>query len=174
MTITRIETGLAAMPLPFAAPDLSDLGPEEAGWHVWPYGSLIAVVRRIHGRDPDRPRIDDYDYDGTPRLPNGQSYRDRFIAVLPMMYTHKLVWGFVVDALEGHEDGWCYHTALDAIAAGQAWKGLPGSEPEGWHRHPASKRRRRYDGELDPGQVAVASGDGWVEYMLEYEIGADR
>ena len=41
----------------------------------------------------------------------------------------------------GHRDRWCYHTMADAKRALDEWDGAPGTEPQGWHRHPASGRR---------------------------------
>lgn len=46
-----------------------------------------------------------------------------------------------------HRDRWCYHTQLDAICALHEWLDNPEQvEPEGWHRHPYSGRRRDEDG----------------------------
>ena len=44
-------------------------------------------------------------------------------------------------------DRWCYHTGVDAMLALADWekKGYVG-EPEGWHRHPYSGRRRDENG----------------------------
>jgi hypothetical protein len=43
----------------------------------------------------------------------------------------------------GHGERWCYSTFDKALAALLEWKerGLEG-EPEGWHRHPDTGRRR--------------------------------
>lgn len=43
-----------------------------------------------------------------------------------------------------HGDRWCYHSYEDAKAALDAWDGE--GEPNGWHRHPTTGRRRP-DGE---------------------------
>jgi len=40
----------------------------------------------------------------------------------------------------GYEDRWCYHTKEAATAAFEAWNGE--GEPDGWHRHPGTGRRR--------------------------------
>ncbi len=39
-------------------------------------------------------------------------------------------------------DRWCYHTYTLAWHALDAWTGDEDSEPQGWHRHPSSGRRR--------------------------------
>lgn len=38
------------------------------------------------------------------------------------------------------DSAWCYHTRAGAEAALAAWDGT--GEPDGWHRHPMSDRRR--------------------------------
>jgi hypothetical protein len=40
----------------------------------------------------------------------------------------------------GYEDRWCYATREKAKAAYDAWDGS--GEPQGWHRHPDTGRRR--------------------------------
>lgn len=67
----------------------------------------------------------------------------RFVAVTPFMYTHAIIIGWIGDTT-GYEDRWCYHDAGTAIAAASAWDGV--GEPEGWHRHPSSGRRRDESG----------------------------
>lgn len=42
----------------------------------------------------------------------------------------------------GYADRWCYADPLKAIVAFATWNGEDGTEPEGWHRHPGSGRRR--------------------------------
>lgn len=63
----------------------------------------------------------------------------RYVGIMPLIYTHAVIWGYVTDAW-GYEDRWCYHDAKSAIAAASRWGGT--GEPEGWHRHPATGRRR--------------------------------
>jgi len=46
----------------------------------------------------------------------------------------------------GYGDRWCYHNINQAKAALNAWSGEDGTEPEGWHRHPSSGRRRDDNG----------------------------
>src|SRR5258705_12348211 len=40
----------------------------------------------------------------------------------------------------GHGDRWCYESVWDAMEALAAWDGE--GEPQGWHRHPDTGRRR--------------------------------
>lgn len=52
-----------------------------------------------------------------------------------------LHWTIHVDVHEfGYEDRYCYSTFSGARAALDAWDGT--GDPVGWHRHPASGRRR--------------------------------
>jgi hypothetical protein len=44
----------------------------------------------------------------------------------------------------GYNDRWCYHSHLAAAQALEGWDG--DGEPEGWHRHPKTGRRRDEDG----------------------------
>lgn len=55
--------------------------------------------------------------------------------------------GFTVAILadmtpDGHGDRWCYDTIEQARAALEAWNGEHDTEPQGWHRHPTTGRRR--------------------------------
>lgn len=67
-------------------------------------------------------------------LPNGM-----VAAIVPLMFTHAII---LCDPrfMNGYEDRWCYHTYAKAKAALEAWDGT--GEPTGWHRHPATDRRR--------------------------------
>lgn len=58
-------------------------------------------------------------------------------ALLPLLYTCALVTGLDTT---GYRDRWCYQDAVSALAALAAWDGV--GEPMGWHRHPATGRRR--------------------------------
>ena len=49
----------------------------------------------------------------------------------------------------GYEDRYCYATKEGAISALEAWDGT--GDPIGWHRHPATNRRRD-----------VQSGHEWI------------
>jgi len=100
-----------ALVLPTASEDLSDLGD---GWHEWPYGQQWGLVKAM----------DDA----------------RYVAVVPMLFTWRLIVGQLEHVLLGHDDGWCYRTPMAALVAADAWSGE--GEPVGWHRHPATDRRR--------------------------------
>lgn len=96
---------------------------------------LQAMKQRWGWVDADRYREDD----GFFVLREQGAY---YIGVLPLMYT-----GAVIIGSKGNYrtylDRWCYHSVEEAIAAGDAWSGeWPSTEPEGWHRHPATGRRR--------------------------------
>jgi len=61
----------------------------------------------------------------------------RTAAIMPFMFT----WAIITDlSAIGYEDRWCYHELVDALGALEDWNGQ--GEPEGWHRHPLSGRRR--------------------------------
>lgn len=60
-----------------------------------------------------------------------------FAAVFKFMYTAGIV--HKLDEY-GYSDRWCYHSVEDAVAALDAWDGT--GEPQGWHRHPKTGRRR--------------------------------
>lgn len=66
-------------------------------------------------------------------LPHG-----RLSAVVPMLFTFRLIIGSV--GADGYDDCWCYHDLAAAIGAMGAWDGE--GDPQGWHRHPPSGRRR--------------------------------
>jgi hypothetical protein len=68
----------------------------------------------------------------------------RRVWVTPMMFTAAIIIG-PPDAWE-YDDRWCYATSALAVARAKAWSAEPGTEPDGWHRHPATGRRRP-DGE---------------------------
>ena len=56
----------------------------------------------------------------------------------------------VADVHEGgYEDRWCYDEFAEAAGALEDWRaqGFAG-EPEGWHRHPQTGRRRAEDGSV--------------------------
>lgn len=68
---------------------------------------------------------------------------DRYAAIMPLFFTHAIIIGKIGDRFS-YDDRWCYHSYEDALKALDAWDGE--GEPEGWHRHPKSGRRRN-DGE---------------------------
>lgn len=74
----------------------------------------------------------------------------RWAAVCPLLYTCAIVVGQIGDYVNT-DDRWCYHTPEDARSALEAWDGT--NEPQGWHRHPRTGRRRP-DG--DPAKEYVA------------------
>jgi hypothetical protein len=67
------------------------------------------------------------------------SHGKRWAAIMPLMYTHAIIIGRMFDYVS-LEDRWCYSSLLRAHTALDMWNGT--GEPEGWHRHPASGRRR--------------------------------
>jgi hypothetical protein len=58
------------------------------------------------------------------------------------MFTSAIIVGRMGDHI-GYDDRWCYHTDEDAQKALDAWDGV--GEPDGWHRHPGTGRRRQDD-----------------------------
>jgi len=60
--------------------------------------------------------------------------------LMPFLYTTAIVSGLNE---WGYEERWCYHTTLSAMKALADWQKHPEwPEPEGWHRHPTTGRRR--------------------------------
>jgi hypothetical protein len=55
---------------------------------------------------------------------------------------------------DGYSDRWCYPTIEQARSALEAWSGEHDTEPQGWHRHPTSGRRRP-DGDAAREYIAV-------------------
>jgi hypothetical protein len=65
---------------------------------------------------------------------------ERFIGgLMKFMFTTAII-KIEVNNFHCYEDRWCYHSEQDARLALQNWDGT--GEPTGWHRHPASGRRR--------------------------------
>lgn len=64
----------------------------------------------------------------------------RYAGIFKFMYTCAIIVGRVEDSKYGYDDRWCYHDHEAAKKALDAWDGI--DEPEGWHRHPKSGRRR--------------------------------
>jgi len=73
----------------------------------------------------------------------------RYAAIMPLLFTHAIIVGRIGDAT-GYEDRWCFKDYETASKAMDQWDGT--GEPEGWHRHPNTGRRRRPDGTeyIDP------------------------
>ena len=64
---------------------------------------------------------------------------DRWAATMQFMFTTAIVVGKVGNKL-CYDDRWCYHDDATAAKALVQWDGI--GEPLGWHRHPATGRRR--------------------------------
>lgn len=64
----------------------------------------------------------------------------RWVGILRFIFTHAILLGEIDDYVS-YEDRWCYESYSKAKAALDAWDGA--GEPEGWHRHPISGRRRK-------------------------------
>lgn len=75
-------------------------------------------------------------YTNLKKMPDGQ-----WCGLMRLMFTTAVVAGL---NSWGYEDRWCYHEFEDALTALKAWNGV--GEPKGWHRHPATGRRRDTDG----------------------------
>lgn len=76
------------------------------------------------------------------QLPDG-----RLCGVLRLLYH----WTMHVDIDPcGYRERYCYKSLPDAIIALDKWDGT--GDPEGWHRHPESGRRR----DLETGQEWIA------------------
>lgn len=63
----------------------------------------------------------------------------RYACIRPLVFTHAIITGRIGDT-SSYDDRWCYNGYEAAKAALDAWDGT--GEPEGWHRHPGSGRRR--------------------------------
>lgn len=61
-----------------------------------------------------------------------------WIGVFRFGFTHAILLGHQDDML-GYSNRWCYEPGT-ALQAFNAWSGA--GEPEGWHRHPSTGRRR--------------------------------
>jgi hypothetical protein len=82
--------------------------------------------------DFDLPKSITEHYTAMKALPDG-----RICGVLRLLYH----WTMHVDIdHSGHAERYCYQTREGAEAALEKWDGV--GDPEGWHRHPESGRRR--------------------------------
>jgi len=63
----------------------------------------------------------------------------RYLAIRRLMFHWTLLIGAVGDRIS-YDDRYCYQTLAGATAALEAWDGS--GDPDGWHRHPKSGRRR--------------------------------
>lgn len=75
--------------------------------------------------------------------PDHKIIGDTYIAIYPLIYTHAIIMGKVGDT-SSFDDRWCYHNYMGAKVAYENFDG--DGEPEGWHRHPFSGRRRDENG----------------------------
>lgn len=66
-----------------------------------------------------------------------------------LMFTWAILYGW---RDHGHLNRWCYGSMVEAKGALDDWDGAEGTEPQGWHRHPYSGRRRD-----------LATGKEWVQ-----------
>lgn len=66
----------------------------------------------------------------------------RWSAVMPLLFTAAIITmePDIEKASLWYEDRWCYHSLPDAVKALSVWNGE--GEPDGWHRHPQTGRRR--------------------------------
>jgi hypothetical protein len=73
-------------------------------------------------------------------LPDG-----RLACVTRFLYTDAILAGVTE---RGYQDRWCYAHGYAAEDALEDWMAnfATQSEPQGWHRHPPTGRRRREDG----------------------------
>lgn len=62
-----------------------------------------------------------------------------WVDVLPLLFTAAVV-PTPLGSRTTYTNRWCYQTIAAALAATHTWSGAPGTEPEGWHRHPATGR----------------------------------
>lgn len=79
-------------------------------------------------------------------LAQENDYRDpkplggrRYACIAPFLFTYGIILGTIGDQY-GYVDRWCFESYAKAKAALDAWDGT--GEPNGWHRHPDSGRRR--------------------------------
>lgn len=86
---------------------------------------------------PPRPEMSPYPQAGPVwgwrEMPDG-----RIAWVFPMLFTARI--GVGLPTSRTLDDAWCYEEPSAALAAMHAWDGE--GEPDGWHRHPSSGRRR--------------------------------
>lgn len=66
-----------------------------------------------------------------------------YVLAKRLMFHWTVIHGYIGD-LWGYDDRWCFATEASALEAVAAWPmdDPKGYEPSGWHRHPATGRRR--------------------------------
>ena len=62
-----------------------------------------------------------------------------YAAVKPLLFHWTMIFGFVGDR-QTFEDAWCYQHLSNALVALELWDGK--GDPQFWHRHPKTGRRR--------------------------------
>jgi hypothetical protein len=73
----------------------------------------------------------------------GRSVDGELCVIARMLFTHAIL----ADLNDyGYEQRWCYSDFAAAAVAFWHWDGKDGTEPAGWHRHPATGRRVSEDG----------------------------
>lgn len=75
-----------------------------------------------------------------PIRPNAEG-GPRYAALFKFLFTAAIIVGRWGDG-QTYEDRWCYETMEAAEAALNNWDPETEAEPEGWHRHPLTGRRR--------------------------------
>ena len=91
----------------------------------------------------DRERLDAEEGERTCAA-NGYTNYTRFAngrdaAITRMIFTHAIL----ADLTKwGYGDRWCFSSLAKAVQALDDWNGEEGTEPQGWHRHPDTGRRR--------------------------------
>lgn len=72
---------------------------------------------------------------------------DQYACLMPLLFTTAIITGPVAFMKTGYDDRWCYHTVEDARTALLEWEASEyKGEPDGWHRHPSTGRRRDENG----------------------------
>ena len=68
----------------------------------------------------------------------------RIACIMPLLYTAAIIVMREEHIDIGYDDRWCYHGILAAQNALTRWQQTTplAVEPDGWHRHPLSGRRR--------------------------------
>ena len=57
---------------------------------------------------------------------------DWYVAVVPMLFNHRIVFGPQVTRTTEYERGWCYPSAVPAVIAALAWEPDTQDEPVGF------------------------------------------
>jgi hypothetical protein len=103
--------------------------------------SSIEMLLDAWNAEPDETTLAEYAL--VRRLPDG-----RLCGVKRLLFHWTIHVGIT---FTGHDERYCYATFAGAASALEAWDGE--GEPDGWHKHPSSGRRR------DP-----ATGETWDEH----------